>query len=188
MVEEMQLRLCPWWQKFCLGLWWKRIKWHCLDKNLYLRLKWSRVRIKASSITCSSCWWLGTRALARAVSSSASLPIHSKTCLLPSVCISFLSLRSTFPLNFVRISATCNLFVFGFHFLCVGVDFKVKYVNLGGKKLKLAIWDTGKSVFYWSCLKMYSCGACSCMITSFGVFLCDKFQIFQQCCTRKLLK
>lgn len=25
----------------------------------------------------------------------------------------------------------------------VGVDFKVKYVTLGGKKLKLAIWDTG---------------------------------------------
>ncbi|CAB4308965.1 unnamed protein product [Prunus armeniaca] len=24
----------------------------------------------------------------------------------------------------------------------VGVDFKVKYVTLGGKKLKLAIWDT----------------------------------------------
>jgi len=27
-----------------------------------------------------------------------------------------------------------------------GVDFKVKYVNLGGKKLKLAIWDTGNSI------------------------------------------
>ena len=26
-----------------------------------------------------------------------------------------------------------------------GVDFKVKYVDAGGKKLKLAIWDTGKS-------------------------------------------
>lgn len=24
-----------------------------------------------------------------------------------------------------------------------GVDFKIKYVTLGGKKLKLAIWDTG---------------------------------------------
>ncbi|KAH9610262.1 hypothetical protein KSS87_020388 [Heliosperma pusillum] len=24
----------------------------------------------------------------------------------------------------------------------IGVDFKVKYVNIGGKKLKLAIWDT----------------------------------------------
>lgn len=24
-----------------------------------------------------------------------------------------------------------------------GVDFKVKYVTIGGKKLKLAIWDTG---------------------------------------------
>jgi hypothetical protein len=36
-------------------------------------------------------------------------------------------------------------------FICIdsfehnaGVDFKVKYVTLGGKKLKLAIWDTGK--------------------------------------------
>lgn len=26
-----------------------------------------------------------------------------------------------------------------------GVDFKVKYVDAGGKKLKLAIWDTGES-------------------------------------------
>jgi hypothetical protein len=26
-----------------------------------------------------------------------------------------------------------------------GVDFKVKYVSVGGKKLKLAIWDTGNS-------------------------------------------
>ncbi|KAG6767413.1 hypothetical protein POTOM_028618 [Populus tomentosa] len=25
----------------------------------------------------------------------------------------------------------------------IGVDFKVKFVNIGGKKLKLAIWDTG---------------------------------------------
>ncbi|KAG5046957.1 hypothetical protein JHK86_016363 [Glycine max] len=25
----------------------------------------------------------------------------------------------------------------------IGVDFKVKYVTMGGKKLKLAIWDTG---------------------------------------------
>lgn len=25
----------------------------------------------------------------------------------------------------------------------VGVDFKVKHVTIGGKKLKLAIWDTG---------------------------------------------
>lgn len=28
-------------------------------------------------------------------------------------------------------------------FLWAGVDFKVKYVTAGGKKLKLAIWDTG---------------------------------------------
>ena len=28
-------------------------------------------------------------------------------------------------------------------FLCSGVDFKVKMVTIGGKKLKLAIWDTG---------------------------------------------
>lgn len=30
-------------------------------------------------------------------------------------------------------------------FLSAGVDFKVKHVTLGGKKLKLAIWDTGKT-------------------------------------------
>lgn len=28
-------------------------------------------------------------------------------------------------------------------FFYIGVDFKVKHVTLGGKKLKLAIWDTG---------------------------------------------
>lgn len=27
--------------------------------------------------------------------------------------------------------------------LFLGVDFKVKFVDIGGKKLKLAIWDTG---------------------------------------------
>ena len=31
--------------------------------------------------------------------------------------------------------------VFSSYFL--GVDFKVKVVSIGGKKLKLAIWDTG---------------------------------------------
>ena len=30
-----------------------------------------------------------------------------------------------------------------FFFFYIGVDFKVKHVTLGGKKLKLAIWDTG---------------------------------------------
>ncbi|KAB5548257.1 hypothetical protein DKX38_011663 [Salix brachista] len=28
----------------------------------------------------------------------------------------------------------------------IGVDFKVKFVNIGGKKLKLAIWDTEKAL------------------------------------------
>ena len=28
-------------------------------------------------------------------------------------------------------------------FFYIDVDFKVKHVTLGGKKLKLAIWDTG---------------------------------------------
>lgn len=32
-----------------------------------------------------------------------------------------------------------------FLYLSTGVDFKVKHVTLGGKKLKLAIWDTGKN-------------------------------------------
>lgn len=30
-------------------------------------------------------------------------------------------------------------------FIMIGVDFKVKYVNMGGKKIKLAIWDTGNT-------------------------------------------
>jgi Ras-related protein Rab-18 len=57
----------------------------------------------------------------------------------------------------------------------VGVDFKVKYVTVDGKKLKLAIWDTGVCVgarsrvcvcelmfllflftFLFSCVKMYN--------------------------------
>lgn len=33
-----------------------------------------------------------------------------------------------------------------------GVDFKVKYVNVGGKKLKLAIWDTGNSKCVLMCM------------------------------------
>lgn len=31
--------------------------------------------------------------------------------------------------------------------LSVGVDFKVKHVTLEGKKLKLAIWDTGNAPY-----------------------------------------
>lgn len=40
------------------------------------------------------------------------------------------------------------------HALCdlllstTGVDFKVKYVTIEGKKLKLAIWDTGMYAYY----------------------------------------
>ena len=30
-----------------------------------------------------------------------------------------------------------------------GVDFKVKYVMMGGKKLKLAIWDTGTRLYLY---------------------------------------
>ena len=33
-----------------------------------------------------------------------------------------------------------------------GVDFKVKYVTMGGKKLKLAIWDTGIHFVVIPCL------------------------------------
>lgn len=33
------------------------------------------------------------------------------------------------------------------HLSRTGVDFKVKHVTVGGKKLKLAIWDTGKNSF-----------------------------------------
>lgn len=30
--------------------------------------------------------------------------------------------------------------------LLPGVDFKIKFLTVGGKKLKLTIWDTGKHV------------------------------------------
>jgi len=29
-------------------------------------------------------------------------------------------------------------------YLLPGVDFKIKFLTVGGKKLKLTIWDTGK--------------------------------------------
>jgi hypothetical protein len=48
-------------------------------------------------------------------------------------------------------------------FICIdsfehnaGVDFKVKYVTLGGKKLKLAIWDTGNVTCLFSFLESQS--------------------------------
>lgn len=41
-------------------------------------------------------------------------------------------------------------FEFGSVFL--GVDFKVKYLTIGEKKLKLAIWDTGKKTSQSSCV------------------------------------
>jgi hypothetical protein len=55
------------------------------------------------------------------------------------------------------------ILIFWLLFLCVliyassllsyaGVDFKVKYVNVGGKKLKLAIWDTGNSKRVFMCM------------------------------------
>ncbi|MBA0779710.1 hypothetical protein Gotri_003924 [Gossypium trilobum] len=43
--------------------------------------------------------------------------------------------------SFEELSPTIELYLF----CCVGVDFKVKYVNAGDKKLKLAIWDTGNT-------------------------------------------
>ena len=42
---------------------------------------------------------------------------------------------------------TC-FFEFNFFLLLfVGVDFKIKFLSVGGKKLKLTIWDTGKVLF-----------------------------------------
>jgi len=32
-------------------------------------------------------------------------------------------------------------------FLLAGVDFKIKFLTVGGKKLKLTIWDTGMFSF-----------------------------------------
>ena len=33
-------------------------------------------------------------------------------------------------------------------YLLPGVDFKIKFLTVGGKKLKLTIWDTGKYLDY----------------------------------------
>ncbi|KAJ0096352.1 hypothetical protein Patl1_27962 [Pistacia atlantica] len=43
----------------------------------------------------------------------------------------------------------------------IGVDFKVKYVNVGGKKLKLAIWDTGNDICMYSSLMLLPMLICS---------------------------
>lgn len=44
-------------------------------------------------------------------------------------------------------------------YLLPGVDFKIKFLTVGGKKLKLTIWDTGKYVDYADniicCLLLY---------------------------------
>ncbi|GAB2232090.1 hypothetical protein Droror1_Dr00011112 [Drosera rotundifolia] len=41
----------------------------------------------------------------------------------------------------------------------IGVDFKVKYVNVGGKKLKLAIWDTAGQERFRTLTSSYYRGA-----------------------------
>ncbi|TQD89491.1 hypothetical protein C1H46_024957 [Malus baccata] len=41
----------------------------------------------------------------------------------------------------------------------IGVDFKVKYVTLGGKKLKLAIWDTAGQERFRTLTSSYYRGA-----------------------------
>ncbi|KAF4403705.1 hypothetical protein G4B88_002558 [Cannabis sativa] len=41
----------------------------------------------------------------------------------------------------------------------IGVDFKVKYVNIGGKKLKLAIWDTAGQERFRTLTSSYYRGA-----------------------------
>jgi len=74
--------------------------------------------------------------LARVVSSSVSPLILSKISLLQSVS------HSLFP----SIHSSCHYIhnhCIALH--CVGVDFKVKYVTIDNKKLKLAIWDTGSN-------------------------------------------
>lgn len=124
----------------------------------FSRLDW--IWNQRSSITCSRCWWLGTRVWARAVSSSASLPKPSKTFLLPLVIIVSEKLISCFIKMLMKKKIHLALLVNSFPLMincefewkiaCIliwgcflGVDFKVKFVDIGGKKLKLAIWDTG---------------------------------------------
>lgn len=104
-------------------------------------VRWIRVRGIKNSIICSNYWWLETLGLARVVFFSVSPQMLLK--------ISHpLLVLWLFLLWFVYY---CTVYPFIMH-LCVsfelimppaGVDFKVKYVTMGGKKLKLAIWDTG---------------------------------------------
>lgn len=62
-----------------------------------------------------------------------------------------------------------------------GVDFKVKYVNNGGKKLKLGIWDTGNSkhVFMWTAIYLF-CKKCG-FDTQTRVFVCSNMHLLSSC-------
>lgn len=50
----------------------------------------------------------------------------------------------------------------------VGVDFKVKYVAIGGKKLKLAIWDTGIHMYLFINFFLYSLFENPCLGDRYG--------------------
>lgn len=50
------------------------------------------------------------------------------------------------------------------------MDFKIKHVTLGGKKLKLAIWDTGNELCYMVLFHL-------CMEIKFIVQHCEVLQL-----------
>jgi hypothetical protein len=70
-------------------------------------------------------------------------PMILKISLQPLVRFFLLSLIPSIALSF-------HSFIIHLFITITGVDFKVKYLTMGGKKLKLAIWDTGMYVCYYS--------------------------------------
>lgn len=67
--------------------------------------------------------------------------------------------------------------------MAAGVDFKIKMVTVGGKRLKLTIWDTGNWMiypFFWS--RVYVFSLCELLDTeSFFVFLLRCYAYSMKC-------
>jgi hypothetical protein len=64
------------------------------------------------------------------------------------------------------IALSFHSFIIHLFITITGVDFKVKYLTMGGKKLKLAIWDTGMYVCYSLSFPFF-------IFTNFNPFLLD---------------
>lgn len=114
------------------GFWWqflrKRVKFRWIHHQ----------QVSKNLITCSSCWWLEILVLVKVVSYWASLLTTLKSFRPLLVSVTRICAKECLKLHFVNSLIVLLL-------SCVGVDFKVKYVDVGGKKLKLAIWDTGNN-------------------------------------------